>query len=157
MYRHDRTGANASVGECRVDASAAHDKAQNGAHVRFVGVCRSPRGLTHFLPVRTGAGLNRSRLFSHSIARAADPLAGAAHRRLVAIPCEGRAANKFSAALLIGRSHQLNRISDKPGSDLAYPFHLERPSSVAGFYDQKHSERLITRAQVSFAFGATDD
>jgi hypothetical protein len=50
---------------CRAHTSAAHDKAQNGRRVPFVGVSRcSPRGLTHSSPVRTGAGLNRSRLFS---------------------------------------------------------------------------------------------
>lgn len=53
---------------CRAHTSAAHDKAQSGAQPRPVCVTGSDllAGLMQFLPVRTGGGLNRSRLFSNS-------------------------------------------------------------------------------------------
>jgi hypothetical protein len=73
---------------------------------------------------------------------------GIQRRRLVASP-PGRpaAALQFSAALLIGRSHQLNRIRDKPGSDLAYPFHSISPSSGVTFHAQEHEPKGVGSAQ----------
>jgi hypothetical protein len=69
------------------------------------------------------------------------------HRRL-GFPSLGRAANlNMCAALLIGRSHQLYRISDKPGSDLAYPFHSDNPSSGVTFHAQEHEPKGVGSAQ----------
>jgi hypothetical protein len=121
---------------CRAHTSAAHDKAQSGAHGRPVGVCRSLRGLTQFLPVRTGRGLTRSGLLSHSHCARSIPSA-AAHRPLVRAP-GGRAATlKFSRRLTKSRAHQL-RISRKPGSDRADPLHRSTPLYIVGFNTDEH-------------------
>jgi hypothetical protein len=46
----------------------------------------------------------------------------------LAIPSRLVGRLQFVCCALIGRSHQLYRISDKPGSDLAYPFHVSTSS-----------------------------
>jgi hypothetical protein len=105
-------GVRAFMGGMRRLASVADDKAQNGhrpVSVREASHLSLPAGLTRFLPCQTGGGFTRSRLFSI--------------RR-----CAWRAANtQFSRRLVQSCAHQF-RMGHEPGSDVAYPLHVERLS-----------------------------
>jgi hypothetical protein len=68
------------------------------------------------------------------------PSCGLSDRRTDVPSRRQSAPPEFSAALLIGRSHQLNRIGHEPGSDVAYPFHLGSPFVVRRF-DEKQPRR----------------
>jgi hypothetical protein len=165
------------AGYSAAHSSAAHDKAQSGASVRPVGIHRRfvlSSGLMQFLPVRTGRGLNRSGLFSHSIARW--PGTSLSDRRLVLPLLPERGATYFHAAhevLRRGRVHHAARVSvqfslrfNGRSSHLCVPHNLARQSSyvperhssvpfvVRRLDDDEHSERNLSRAQNPFVQGA---
>jgi hypothetical protein len=103
----------------------------------------------YFLPRSTGGGFG-PRPFPIHVARA--PLSVEPRQRVGAVlPPRTRLAATFNlcAALLIGRSHQLNRISDKPGSDLAYPSHAHNvPFRVTFQRPNRDIERIVNVQQV---------
>lgn len=136
----------------------APDYGQGRAHVRPVGANSQFPPRLFDAPRKTGGSCQASPVLFISHCARSNPSA-AAHRPLVRAP-GGRAATlhvvhdgrhrrgsrfrravQFSAALFIGRGHQLYRISDKPGSDLAYPLHRSTPSVVRGFQHPELSER----------------
>jgi hypothetical protein len=141
---HSRSGATPVVWRGCAPFSVAHDKAQNGAHVRFVGVSRcSPRGLTHSSPVRTGAGFG-SRLFSHPIARAADPLAGAAHRRLDLLASRCRDADLIQiVAQLTGVRSRRFHLQQHVSCQGANALEGHRLSQSVGFNTDQPTERHL--------------
>lgn len=96
------------------------------------------------------------RLSNSRIARLGPPRRLSDRQRAGANPLGYRLSATFKTwpRFLIGGGNQLNRISDKPASDLANLFHLERLSSVRGFNTHTHSERTLTVAQKPGPSGA---
>jgi len=121
---------------------------QGGVHSFPIGASsfRSSRLLD--APPLTGRGF-ALRSFSHS-RRARLVLPDVAPGRFARDPLIGRTVYKFSAALLIGRSHQLNRIGHKPGSDIADPLHV-RLSKFVSFNADEPTE--MTSGTILYQYG----
>lgn len=154
MSRHSSAGAN-RVGLCRVEALAA-DEAQGGRHVPSVGGSVLHNGSARLIDVtslnsRGRIAICATRPSQFHIASRLPP-SGRGDRR-ADFSLKRLARRKFMCCALVGRSHQLNRISDKPGSDLAYPFHRVLSKSV-GLNANRHSERRLTHEQEHVASGA---